>query len=140
MSCEPWIHRDGSLILLNWKNTVLKDEAGGVQYVIGTGIDITEQRNAENQARQHLEEVSRLQRLQTANELATMLAHELNQPLAAIAAMPSRTATTRPPPRNWTSWRGIWSGSASNPCAPGKPSGICVRSWDGARSIRFRSI
>jgi PAS domain S-box-containing protein len=81
-----WIHRDGSLILLNWKNTVLKDEAGGVQYVIGTGIDITEQRKAENQARQHLEEVSRLQRLQTANELATMLAHELNQPLAAIAS------------------------------------------------------
>jgi PAS domain S-box-containing protein len=81
-----WIHRDGSLVLLSWKNAALRDEAGQVQYVIGTGIDITEQRKAENQARQHLEEVSRLQRLQTANELATMLAHELNQPLAAIAS------------------------------------------------------
>jgi len=81
-----WIHRDGSLVLLNWRNTVLRDEAGKVKYVIATGIDITEQRRAENQARQHLEEISRLQRLQTANELATMLAHELNQPLTAIAS------------------------------------------------------
>lgn len=81
-----WVHRDGSLVLLAWRNTVLKDEAGRIQYVIATGIDITEQRKAEVRARQHMEEISRLQRLQTANELATMLAHELNQPLTAIAS------------------------------------------------------
>lgn len=80
-----WVHRDGSLVLINWRNTVLKDEAGRIQYVIATGIDITEQRKTEVRARQHMEEISRLQRLQTANELATMLAHELNQPLTAIA-------------------------------------------------------
>lgn len=80
-----WLHRDGSRVLLAWKNTVLRDEAGRIQYVIGTGIDITERRRAETRARQHLEEASRLQRLQTVNELATVLAHELSQPLAAIA-------------------------------------------------------
>lgn len=80
-----WLHRDGSMVLLSWKNTVLKDEAGKVRYVIGTGIDITEQRRAENRALQHLEEASRLQRRQTVSELATLLAHELSQPLAAIA-------------------------------------------------------
>lgn len=80
-----WLHRDGSRVLLAWKSTVLRDEAGQVQYVIGTGIDITERRKAETQARQHLEEASRLQRLQTVHELATVLAHELSQPLAAIA-------------------------------------------------------
>jgi two-component system CheB/CheR fusion protein len=81
-----WIHRDGSLRLLCWRNTVLKDEAGRVQFIIGTGIDITEQHQAELRARETLEEASRLQRQQTANELATLLAHELNQPLAAIAS------------------------------------------------------
>jgi PAS domain S-box-containing protein len=81
-----WRRRDGSLRLINWRNTVLKDEAGRVQYVIGTGLDITEQHQAEIRARETLEEASRLQRLQTANELATLLAHELNQPLAAIAS------------------------------------------------------
>ncbi len=81
-----WIARDGSRILISWRNAVLRDDAGRVQVVIGTGIDITEQRKAETQARQHLEEASRLQRLQTVNELATLLAHELSQPLAAIAS------------------------------------------------------
>lgn len=80
-----WIRRDGSRCLISWCNSVLRDEAGQVQYIIGTGIDITEQRRAEYRARETLEEASRLQRLQTANELATLLAHELNQPLAAIA-------------------------------------------------------
>lgn len=81
-----WIARDGSRVLISWRNTVLRDESGRVQYVIGTGLDITEQRKAEELARQHLEEVSRLQRLQTVNELATLLAHELSQPLSAIAS------------------------------------------------------
>jgi C4-dicarboxylate-specific signal transduction histidine kinase len=54
--------------------------------MIGTGIDTTEQHKAENRARGALEEASHLQRLQTANELATVLAHELNQPLAANAS------------------------------------------------------
>jgi len=81
-----WRQRDGSLRLFCWRNTVLKDEAGQVQYIIATGLDITEQHLAEIRARETLEEASRLQRLQTANELATLLAHELNQPLAAIAS------------------------------------------------------
>lgn len=80
-----WQHRDGAKRLINWRNTVLRDRAGQIRYLIGIGIDITDQRSAEQGALQHLEEASRLQRLQTANELATMLAHELNQPLATIA-------------------------------------------------------
>jgi PAS domain S-box-containing protein len=52
----------------------------------GIMLDITERKQAEVSAISHLEESSRLQRLQTANELATQLAHELNQPLAAITS------------------------------------------------------
>lgn len=80
-----WQHRDGSRRLIRWRNTLIKDAEGKVRYLIGTGTDVTDQVKAEYDARRHLEEASRLQRLQTANELATMLAHELNQPLAAIA-------------------------------------------------------
>ncbi len=81
-----WTCRDGSKRLIFWRNSVIRDEAGQVQYMIGTGVDVTEQRKAETRARDTLEEASRLQRMQTANELATVLAHELNQPLAAIAS------------------------------------------------------
>ncbi|OIO60518.1 MAG: hypothetical protein AUJ55_02090 [Proteobacteria bacterium CG1_02_64_396] len=52
----------------------------------GIMLDIDARKQAEAQARAGLEESSRLQRLQTANEMATLLAHEINQPLAAIAA------------------------------------------------------
>jgi PAS domain S-box-containing protein len=79
-----WLTRDGSRHLLSWKNTVLKDAAGRIQYLVGSGLDVTGQREAEDEARRHLEEASRLQRLHTANELATLLAHEINTPLGAI--------------------------------------------------------
>jgi PAS domain S-box-containing protein len=79
-----WLTRDGDRRLLSWRNTVLRNAAGEVEYIVASGLDITEQRTAEEAARHHLEEASRLQRLHTANELATLLAHELNQPLAAI--------------------------------------------------------
>ena len=79
-----FLTKEGARRLIYWRNTALRDPAGRVEYVIGTGIDVTDQRDAEQAARTHLEEMAGLQRLQTATELAGMLAHELNQPLAAI--------------------------------------------------------
>ena len=79
-----WLTSDGARRLLSWRNTVIKDAAGRIQFIVGSGLDVTEQRAAEDEARHHLEEASRLQRLQTANELATLLAHEINTPLGAI--------------------------------------------------------
>jgi PAS domain S-box-containing protein len=81
-----WLRRDGSRRLIRWRNKALRDAAGSVRFLVSVGNDVTDWYRAEAEARQHLEEASRLQRLQTANELATMLAHELNQPLAAITA------------------------------------------------------
>lgn len=79
-----WLNADGSKRNLSWVTTVLKDADDKVLYFVMTGIDITRQRRAELDARQHLEIASRLQRLLPANELTTLLAHELIQPLAAI--------------------------------------------------------
>jgi len=81
-----WRHRDGSLRLIAWSNTCLLDEQGAVQYVIETGIDITQRRYAEEEARLRHSELAHLHRVYTAGELATILAHEINQPLAAIAS------------------------------------------------------
>jgi PAS domain S-box-containing protein len=81
-----WRHRDGSLRLIAWSNTCLLDAGGAVEYVLGTGIEITERRQAEEEARQRQAELAHLHRVYTAGELATILAHEINQPLAAIAS------------------------------------------------------
>ena len=82
---SAWRRADGTRRLIAWSNNVLPDDAGRVEYIIRTGIDITEQDRAEDEARQRLAELTHMHRLHTAGELATALAHELNQPLAAIA-------------------------------------------------------
>ncbi len=45
-----WLCKDGTSRLINWSNTLLRDTDGVVEYVIGTGIDVTSQRQTE----QHL--------------------------------------------------------------------------------------
>ncbi len=47
--------------------------------------DITRQKQAEERARQRQLELAHVSRVSTMGEMATILAHELNQPLAAIA-------------------------------------------------------
>ncbi len=42
-----WVTKDGSHRLIAWSNTALLDNEGSVEFIIGTGIDITEQRQAE---------------------------------------------------------------------------------------------
>jgi len=81
-----WRHRDGSKRLISWDNTCLLDAAGQVRYIIATGIDVTDQRRSEDEARVRQAALAHAHRVMTAGELAAALAHELNQPLAAIAS------------------------------------------------------
>jgi two-component system, cell cycle sensor histidine kinase and response regulator CckA len=43
-----WVTKDGRKRLIAWQNTALMDETGEVEFVIGTGIDVTDQRKAED--------------------------------------------------------------------------------------------
>lgn len=79
-----WLTKDGALRLIAWSSTVLRGPDGSVQYLVGTGIDITERRRAEAQAIQRQAALAHIDRLAAAGELAANLAHELNQPLSAI--------------------------------------------------------
>ncbi|UCC30502.1 MAG: PAS domain S-box protein [Phycisphaerales bacterium] len=60
------------------------DEAGEVAQIIESCRDITARVRAEEEARERQAELARVSRLGTIGEMATGLAHELNQPLAAI--------------------------------------------------------
>ncbi len=53
--------------------------------LVGTNRDITARKEIEEQAARHQAELAHLLRLQTVNCLAAELAHEINQPLGAIA-------------------------------------------------------
>lgn len=63
----------------------LRDARGTVYALLGITRDITEHKQAEEQARRHQTELARVARLSTMGEMATGIAHELNQPLSAIA-------------------------------------------------------
>ncbi|WP_017314665.1 PAS domain S-box protein [Mastigocladopsis repens] len=43
-----WVTKDGNRRLIAWSNTVMQDHKGTVEYIIGTGIDITERKQAED--------------------------------------------------------------------------------------------
>ena len=47
-----WVAKDGTRRLIAWTSAVLRDAKGGIQYVISTGIDVTEQRRAEKSLRE----------------------------------------------------------------------------------------
>jgi two-component system sensor kinase FixL len=54
--------------------------------VLVTHIDVTRRRQAEEEAQREREALAHVLRITTLGELATSLAHEINQPLAAIVA------------------------------------------------------
>ena len=72
-----------------WLNTRLvpiKDAAGTVTAVLGIARDITERKAAEVEAATIRDQLAHVSRLASLGELATTMAHEVNQPLTAIAA------------------------------------------------------
>jgi len=60
------------------------DLDGSFAGYIGSCIDVSEQKRAEEQLRQAQEDLARVTRLVTMGELAAAIAHEVNQPLTAI--------------------------------------------------------
>ncbi len=53
--------------------------------VLCTALDVTERNRAEQQLAEYRNALSHVARVATAGEMATVMAHEINQPLAAIA-------------------------------------------------------
>ncbi|MEH6471867.1 MAG: PAS domain S-box protein [Halopseudomonas sp.] len=61
-----------------------RNEEGELSYYSIIGRDITEQRKAEAEAMQYQLEMAHISRLMSLGEMASGLAHEINQPLGAI--------------------------------------------------------
>lgn len=77
---------DGAEIAVQVYEAPLIDAAGRHQGWMGSVIDITEAKRAASTARMQQENLARTGRLVTLGEMASTLAHELNQPLGAIAS------------------------------------------------------
>ncbi len=75
---------DGSAFPVEYSATPLQDEHGRTLGSVVVFRDITERKRAREQARLRQQELTRVARLSTLGEMASGIAHELNQPLTAI--------------------------------------------------------
>jgi PAS domain S-box-containing protein len=77
---------DGETRWLISRGRYLRNDRGRVKELIGVAIDVTAQVRANLQVRLQREELAHLSRVALMGELTASLAHELNQPLTAIAS------------------------------------------------------
>jgi two-component system sensor kinase FixL len=69
---------------LDWSSVRQFDSEGRVAGLVSIGADITDQLQAQHELQQSRQEMERMVRANLLGELASTMAHELNQPLAAI--------------------------------------------------------
>ncbi|MCU0751065.1 MAG: ATP-binding protein, partial [Akkermansiaceae bacterium] len=75
---------DGSIRWISATGHVERDAHGAPQLMRGVSIDATERKSAEMRVELQRQELAHLSRVSVLGEMAGTLAHELNQPLAAI--------------------------------------------------------
>ncbi|MDP1664924.1 MAG: ATP-binding protein [Methylobacter sp.] len=67
-------------------NQPLRREDGSIYGLCGVSTDISERKYREQQDKKHLDELAHVTRLGLMGEMASGIAHEVNQPLAAISS------------------------------------------------------
>jgi len=77
---------DGSYAEILDRGNVIRDEAGFAVRMVGAMQDLTNRKAAERKIRQIQNELIHVSRHSAMGAMASMLAHELNQPLTAVAS------------------------------------------------------
>jgi PAS domain S-box-containing protein len=92
-----WLTKDGRRRLIAWSNTMLLDNEGSVEYVISTGIDITERQQAEEILQQFASELERRVETRTAElkNANAALAQEITERQQVEAALYDREQQLR---------------------------------------------
>ncbi|MET0071682.1 MAG: PhnD/SsuA/transferrin family substrate-binding protein [Candidatus Thiodiazotropha sp.] len=85
VSDDVFWRRDGSSFPVEYSSTPIWDDSGMTVGSVVVFRDTTRRKRAEEEARQHQLELARAGRLSTMGEMASGIAHELNQPLTAIS-------------------------------------------------------
>jgi PAS domain S-box-containing protein len=79
-------HRDGDVVWANTSVSVIPATRGAPRMLVVVAEDITERKQAAEALVKAQTELARVARVSTLGELAASIAHEVNQPLAAVVA------------------------------------------------------
>ncbi len=79
------IHPDQSIHWISVRGRVIYNEVAQPIRILGTVMDTTEQQNRKQKAKEHLDQLAHVTRLGLMGEMSSGIAHEVNQPLTAIA-------------------------------------------------------
>src|SRR5690554_3878854 len=77
--------KNGETRFISWSVATIHDEGAGTGYLVATGIDMTPWRQSEARARELQHHLYRIGRISELGEMASAIAHELNQPMTAVA-------------------------------------------------------
>jgi PAS domain S-box-containing protein len=77
--------RDGELFWALSSISPITDQEGALTHFLGISEDVTQRKRVEEDARRHRNELAHTGRITIMGEMATSLAHELNQPLTVIS-------------------------------------------------------
>lgn len=90
---KRWVHKDGRIVYSIMSAKCVRREDRTIEYFVGLVQDITERKLGEERRRLAEEalaeaqfDLARVMRATTMGELAASIAHEVNQPLAAVIA------------------------------------------------------
>jgi PAS domain S-box-containing protein len=72
--------------VLHTRKVPVLDDSGQPAFLLGISDDITDIKRTQEELQQHQQELAHITRLSTLGEMATGIAHELNQPLTAISS------------------------------------------------------
>ena len=78
------VRPDGNIRWVHDRGFPVRDASGKLVRIVGIARDVTDRREAEQDARRHQAELAHVARMSTMGEMASGLAHELNQPLTAV--------------------------------------------------------